>query len=189
MKIMKKMNFQQLCEFWTDPNSNKEIVDMAEKHICYSEFPGGLVVSNKRGSVYEINDDIAVKIVGFGQTGWDTTYVFTPVSDISRAARIAAYMKKYNVSRLIVTRALKTRFGVELLRSGIDFNEFYGVLLRPNLTKFGGLSNALFDKWIEQCAVSYKNAKILRSLSGPRKESVVEIVLGKDWKTRCFPVD
>ena len=105
-----------------------------------------------------------------------------------KAAVLEASRRKYvarGIPEHFVARALHTRFGWELLER-IDaktWKAFDGIVLRPRLNVHEKLSNSDFKAW----TASVEKGEGW-SISGPRNEAFLEIVIGKDWK-KALPLD
>ena len=175
------MTFEELVKIFEDE------IDFIEKYDNEVNFkkwdvPGGMILySNQK---LEINDDICLQVVCHGQTGWDNVIEIVPKSRKAKAARIAARRKLVsNIPKDIFDRSIRTRFGWEIVQMLNDRPELIRELLdiksRPDINVFGNLSNDRFDSWV--IFNQLRDNLWLRSLSGPRQESLLTILYG-DWR-------
>lgn len=148
------------------------------------DVPGGMILYSNQKVV--VNEDLELKVVCHGQTGWDNVIDIIPISKKAKAARIAARRECVpNIPDEIFDRSIRTRFGWEIVQHLNDrpelIEELLGVESRPDLNKFGDLSNDRFESWVlfnKLCDNAW-----LRGLSGPRQESLLTILYG-EWRSK-----
>ena len=192
------MDFNKLVDFWTAVVSDSYDFENKEFALAYKkananfdrmDIPGGCPLSSNQKPIV-IDEDIEAFVDGkSGGTGWDNFINFRPITRKSKAARIAAKRKLTpNVPESIFGQSIKTRFGWELIQLPINWNRFVGVVLRPRLTKYNNLSYQHFAEWVRSFDLEKDQNEILLGLSGPRREAFISIVLGDNWKTRCYSI-
>lgn len=192
------MEFNKLVDFWvaclSDNRENTEYSSAYEKAddtFRRLDIPGGGrgLLFNDQEMIVDADITAFVDGCGGGHTMYDHFINFRPRSKKSRAARIAAKRQlSQDVPEIMFSRAIKTRFGWEIIQLPLDWENLSRIILRPRLTKTNNLSRQYWCEWVNQLDdLSGDQTDMLLALSGPRQESFLKIILGDDWKN-CISI-